>query len=98
MPNEPKPSDLKIAPNPDNQHLTRGVTGVDHLGQPVSINVVTERPLTIFLNAQEIVTAMTIGDYPDYLAIGFLLNQGMLQRTDNITGDRKSTRLNSSHR
>jgi len=40
--------------------------------------VVEERPLTIFLNSQEIVTAMTIGDYPEYLALGFLSNQGML--------------------
>ena len=48
--------------------------------------MVEERPLTIFLNAQEIVTAMTIGDYPEYLAVGYLLNQGMLRRDDRITG------------
>ena len=47
--------------------------------------VVEERPLTIFLNAQEVVTAMTIGDYPDYLALGFLRNQGMLSAEDEIT-------------
>lgn len=40
--------------------------------------MVEERPLTIFLNGTEIVTAMTIGDYPEYLALGFLRNQGML--------------------
>ena len=44
-----------------------------------------ERPLTIFLNRQEIVTAMTIGDYPDMLAVGFLLNQNMLRADDVIT-------------
>ena len=44
-----------------------------------------ERALTIFLNAQEIVTAMTIGDYPEYLAIGYLLNQHMLLPDDVIT-------------
>jgi FdhD protein len=48
--------------------------------------VVTERPLTIFLNSQEIVTAMTIGDYPEYLALGFLKNQGMLGDADDVTG------------
>jgi FdhD protein len=47
---------------------------------------VVERALTIFLNAQEIVTAMTIGDYPEYLAIGFLLNQNMLRSDDVVTG------------
>src|SRR6202043_1418527 len=42
--------------------------------------------LTIFLNAQEIVTAMTIGDYPEYLALGYLLNQNMLRIDDVVTG------------
>ena len=31
-----------------------------------------ERALTLYLNAQEIVTMMTIGDFPDYLAVGYL--------------------------
>ena len=43
--------------------------------------VVTERPLTLFLNAREIVTMMTIGDRPDLLAVGYLLNQNMLEPT-----------------
>jgi FdhD protein len=47
--------------------------------------VVYERPLTLFLNAQEIVTMMTIGDHPDHLAVGFLLNQNMLGPDDEIT-------------
>jgi FdhD protein len=65
--------------------LTRKVTGIDHLGLPTEISVVEERPLTIYLNSQEIVTAMTIGDYPEYLAVGFLRNQGMLLTDDVIT-------------
>ncbi len=73
-----------IAPDPDNPRLTRAVTGVDHLGQETVTNVVEERPLTIFLNGQEIVTAMTIGDYPEYLALGFLRNQGMLQPGETV--------------
>ncbi len=47
--------------------------------------MVTERPLTLFLNAREIVTMMTIGDHPDLLAVGYLLNQNMLQADDEIT-------------
>src|SRR5680860_833483 len=68
-----------IAPAPDAPGLTRAVTGTDHMGRAQTIRVVEERPLTIFLNGQEIVTAMTIGDYPEYLALGFLRNQGMLK-------------------
>ncbi len=74
-----------IAPDPDAPGLSAAVRGIDQHGRPVTQRVVTERPLTIFLNAQEIVTAMTIGDYPELLAIGFLRNQGMLQDDDRIT-------------
>lgn len=75
-----------IAPDPAAVRLTRSVVGTDHTGAEITTNVVEERPLTIFLNAQEVVTAMTIGDYPDYLALGFLRNQGMLSAADDITG------------
>ncbi|MBO9430781.1 formate dehydrogenase accessory sulfurtransferase FdhD [Sulfitobacter sp. R18_1] len=79
-------SNYLIAPDPTAVRLTRSVSGVDHTGAEVAINVVEERPLTIFLNRQEIVTAMTIGDYPAYLALGFLRNQGMLRPDEEITG------------
>jgi FdhD protein len=75
-----------IAPDPDALRLTRAVAGVDHQGERVTISVVEERPLTIFLNGQEIVTAMTIGDYPEYLALGFLRNQGMLATGEVVRG------------
>jgi len=75
-----------IAPDPDDPRLTRPVTGVDHTGRDAQIRVVEERALTIYLNGQEIVTAMTIGDYPDYLALGYLLNQGMLRADDRVAG------------
>jgi FdhD protein len=74
-----------IAPQPGLPRLTRAVVGRDHTGSETTINVVEERPLTIFLNAQEVVTAMTIGDYPEYLALGFLRNQGMLRDGEEIT-------------
>ena len=71
-------SDYLIAPKPRQAGLTRGIAGTDETGASVAQNVIEERPLTIFLNGQEIVTAMTIGDYPAYLALGFLRNQHML--------------------
>lgn len=84
-----KPHDIvefAIVPDPEDDRLSRGVTGIDQAGQPVETHVVHERPLTIYLNRQEIVTAMTIGDHPDWLAVGYLLNQGMLKPDDEITG------------
>lgn len=77
---------LPLMPDPAAPRLTRRIGGTDHTGATVEISVVEERPLTIFLNAQEIVTAMTIGDYPEYLALGFLRNQGMLRADDVVTG------------
>ena len=85
-----KRSDLNqsylIAPDVSQNRLTRRVRGKDQTGISQEINVIEERPLTIFLNSQEIVTSMTIGDYPEYLAVGFLRNQAMLHSDDDITG------------
>ena len=78
--------DYLLRPNPADPRLTERVSGVDQTGAPVTTSVTVERALTIYLNRQEIVTAMTIGDYPDYLAIGYLLNQNMLRGDDIVTG------------
>jgi FdhD protein len=75
-----------IRPNPLDPRLTERVIGVDQTGSRIETSVTVERALTIFLNSQEIVTAMTINDYPEYLAIGYLLNQNMLLPNDVVTG------------
>jgi FdhD protein len=74
-----------IGPSPDDTRLTQCVTGIDQTGANVEIKVPMERPLTLYLNAQEIVTMMTIGDHPEYLALGYLLNQNMLKYDDVVT-------------
>lgn len=74
-----------VLPDPDDPRLTQTVAGIDHEGRRVETAVVHERPLTLFLNAQEIVTMMTIGDHPEELALGYLSNQGMLHRGDEVT-------------
>ncbi|MCB1520192.1 MAG: formate dehydrogenase accessory sulfurtransferase FdhD [Hyphomicrobiaceae bacterium] len=78
-------NEFEVRPTPDDPRLSTAVEGIDHDGKSVTVDVVTERPLTLFLNAREIVTMMTIGDHPDLLAVGFLLNQGMLKPDDVIT-------------
>jgi FdhD protein len=79
-------NDYLVRPDPADPRLTERVAGVDQTGGPVETAVTVERALTIYLNAQEIVTAMTIGDYPEYLALGYLLNQNMLKADDAVTG------------
>jgi FdhD protein len=76
--------EFALRPDPADPKLTERVTGLDQDGQAVETAVVVERPLTLYLNGQEIVTMMTIGDYPDYLAVGYLLNQNMLRPDDVI--------------
>ncbi len=78
-------TEFLLAPDPEDPRLTVRVPGVDQDGQAVETSVVVERPLTLFLNGQEIVTMMTIADYPDFLAVGYLLNQNMLRPDDVIT-------------
>lgn len=77
--------DYIIKPNPDNALTTSEVQGVDSFGNPLTIALVEERPLTLFLNNREIVTLMTVGDYPELLGVGYLVNQNMLKDDDIIT-------------
>jgi FdhD protein len=76
--------EFEVRPTPDDPRLSVSVEGTDHEGRTVLTSVVTEKPLTLFLNAREIVTMMTIGDHPELLAIGYLLNQNMLRGDDEI--------------
>ena len=74
-----------ISPDLDNDRLTEIIDCINENGQQIQLPVVKEIPLTIYLNKQEIVTAMTLGDMPDLLAVGYLLNQNMLKRDDVIS-------------
>jgi FdhD protein len=80
-----KLAEFTVRPTPDDARLYETIEGIDHEGRRVATAVVQERPLTLFLNAREIVTMMTIGDHPDLLAVGYLLNQNMLRADDEIT-------------
>jgi len=76
---------LRVRPDPADPRLTRRVRGLDQSGAPIEVSVTVERPLTLYLNGQEIVTMMTIGDRPEDLALGYLLNQNMLRPDDTVT-------------
>ena len=68
----------------NNLELTKTIKGFDEKQQNKTTKVIHEKPLIIYLNNQEIVTLMSIGDHPKYLAIGYLLNQNMLNSDDEI--------------
>ena len=73
-----------IQPDPDAPGLSVVIDGVDASGAPIELPVVTEKPVTLFLNKQEIVTSMTLGDWVPELAVGYFLNQNMLVPDDEI--------------
>ena len=73
-----------LAPEPDNPALTTQLSGQDATGHPVDLPVVQERAITIYLNSQEIITSMTVGDHVAEMAVGFLFNQHILTAADEI--------------
>ena len=75
---------MKIKPNLNDLSLTRKIFGLDETLKKKKIDVIEEKPVTLFLNDQEIVTMMTINDYPEYLALGYLLNQNMITTRTKI--------------
>ncbi len=77
--------EFTVTPDIENSKLFDQVDGIDHNGQLITSPVIAEKPLTLYLNAREIVTMMTICDYPEYLAVGYLLNQNMLSTDEEIT-------------
>ena len=80
-----KNKEFYISPDLKNDDLTESIECLNESGENIKLPVVKEIPLTIYLNKQEIVTAMTLGDMPDLLAVGYLLNQNMLKKDDVIS-------------
>ena len=64
--------------------LVSEVKGFNEQNKYENIKLVDEKILAIYLNSQEVLTAMTICDYPEYLAAGFLHNQNILKKLDEI--------------
>ena len=77
-------SDFIIKPSVNNNKLFKIKKTLDENGNLINLPIIVEKPLTLYLNNQEIVTMMTINDYPEYLAIGYLYNQGMLESYSDI--------------
>ena len=74
-----------IKPDLNNSYLTEEITSYDENGKETKLPVVKEIALTIFLNKEEIVTVMTLGDMPELLALGYLVNQNMIKKEDQIS-------------
>ena len=63
---------------------THAVTAVDEYGNVRELQVAGERPLTLYVDKKEIVTLMTLGTHPEALALGYLRNQDLIERIEDV--------------
>ena len=63
---------------------TAGATVIDHDGQSRAVEVPGEHALTVYLDKQEIVTLMTLGQAPEALIMGYLRNQRLVESLTDL--------------
>lgn len=63
---------------------TIAVSAVDEQGEQKQGHVAAERALTIYLDRREIVTVMTLGTQPELLTLGWLRNQRLVNKLDDV--------------
>ena len=63
---------------------TFDVEAIDEHGERRSVPIAGEHPLTIYVDKRELLTIMTLGAAPEALAIGYLRNQRLVERIEDI--------------
>lgn len=64
--------------------LTRAVEVVNEHGQTRLLEIPAERPLTVYVDKRELVTLMTLGAHPEWLVLGYLLNQRLIRAATEV--------------
>jgi FdhD protein len=64
--------------------LTHEITATDEFGQAQAVQIPAERDLTVYVDKREIVTLMTLGAWPEWLVLGYLRNQRLVQSPDEV--------------
>src|SRR5690349_21071596 len=64
--------------------LTRSVQTVNEHGEAETISIPAERPLTVYVDKRELVTLMTLGAHPEWLVLGYLRNQRLVEGLDAV--------------
>ena len=64
--------------------LTVEIPAINEHGETVPTSIAGEHPLTLYVDKREIVTLMTLGAAPEALTIGWLRNQRLIKRLDEI--------------
>jgi len=81
---------------------THPVQATDEYAQARALQVAGEFPLTIKVDGREVVTLMTLGTRPEELTLGYLRNQRLIERIDEIQGvsvdwDRSVVHVTTTH-
>ncbi len=64
--------------------LTREVRVVNEFGEVREIAIPAERDLTVYVDKRELVTLMTLGGHPEWLVLGYLRNQRLVDSVHDI--------------
>ncbi|MEC9228990.1 MAG: formate dehydrogenase accessory sulfurtransferase FdhD, partial [SAR324 cluster bacterium] len=75
--NQPELSSASLADLPQ-------VRVMDENGEFRDAEITGERPLTIYVDKNEIVTLMTLGSHPELLTLGYLFNQRFINDLNEV--------------
>lgn len=83
-PGDPAPLPAAPAMTRASGTLLREIQVQDEYGTRRPLHIPVERPLTVFVDKRELVTLMTLGAYPELLVLGYLRNQRLIEKLDDV--------------
>jgi FdhD protein len=64
--------------------LTQAIKVVNEFGETRDLEIPAERALTVYVDKRELVTLMTLGAKPEWLVLGYLLNQRLVRAASEV--------------
>ena len=64
--------------------LTQAIAVVNEFGETRALDIPAERALTVYVDKRELVTLMTLGAQPEWLVLGYLLNQRLIRAAHEV--------------
>lgn len=64
--------------------MTQAIAVVNEFGETRSLEIPAERALTVYVDKRELVTLMTLGAQPEWLVLGYLLNQRLIRAASEV--------------
>ena len=64
--------------------LTHTVSVVNEFGERHELAIPSERALTVYVDKRELITLMTLGEHPEWLVLGYLINQRLVQSAADV--------------